>query len=302
MDRIKIYRDIEDSDEQFNEMLSKYLKNDLDKSKYAEVADQLVPLIDEYKINSENQDAIVSMVIYTLAPNFIDNELVNYLYNALNGQMDKKTIEDKVKNTIVLMNEKLFLDCINDPNVFGANDGFESKIRTFCQMSQRELMRTIIHESLHQLTANDNNDIKDFKDFIIHNTLNVDTIIDIISQYKILSFNKRGVEIAAELDNYKYLIVNRPLNEAITEYLTKKTMGSLYPKPTYQYLVEYLELLVELGYIDDDTIIKAYINNSFGDIIYSDHLKDFNVLYGFNNPLSMDYYKKKLMKGKKYGN
>lgn len=291
MDEVKKLREKYKDDEEFNEELYFYLTAKLPYDQYPQFVEEFIPVMNQYHLDDLAIDTIVTIVIKCHIGKFIQNELPLYISDALHNKMLYFNIILKVNEaTTRLLNTKDFCELADEDseNAHGFNNGTLSIIELFEHASKTELMKTIIHESLHQVTH------LDYRYFKKQNgKLEEKTGIHINDEVYLLTFSGVDVSFAYGDKKVRYY---RKINEAITEYLTKKVMKDLYPKhfATYKKPVAILEELIEQGILNEDIIIDAYINNSIKMLMDEVYKKtgSYEPLQRFNNGYTPANYKK----------
>lgn len=240
-------------DENYNFELDVFLSHELTKDEYPEFLEYIVPIMDKLKLDNENEEVIISIATSIIGDLFKNNELEEYLSKILEGYISKETIKEKINAPFLFKNEKewrnmkkeIKKESIPIERIHAATINGKVHIRTLHTKNKRKIMSFFIHEYLHIITSNNN--YKKCK-----------------NQSKFSYYTTSGVKINY-FDSNKEIVKSlyNNINEAITEYLTKQAMGDLYPfdNPNYPTLVSRLEELVDKGFLDNDTIIKAYTKN-----------------------------------------
>jgi len=267
MDILKELRAKYPDDVEFNDNLNEYLTcGNIAYEDYTAFLESFVPLMADYPIDEYNTDAIISMIIHSRIGNFINKKLPDYIMKALNNRMLRFEIILKTNtSTINFLNTADYLEeeervrkTDDDHNqTHGINYGKKTVIDLFYHYTTQQLMKTIIHESLHQVTFKECTDYNNYNDILFKKT-------GIYIKEKIVLLKFFGTRVLYKTENSKKIHEHfRNLNEAITEYLTKKSMGDLYPieYASYEREVKILEELIEEGILDDDIIVKAYTTN-----------------------------------------
>lgn len=136
--------------------------------------------------------------------------------------ISKEKLERPLKDTVVYETPEEFLAQGMDRRVLGFNNGKKSHVR----VGSGHELQTTVHENLHQLSADENK-----------------------KKYGLVFYDENG--------NKK----NVGLNEAITELLTMRTLGTDYGKDysAYSQIRNTMEHLAE--YMGEDTICRAYFQN-----------------------------------------
>ena len=153
----------------------------------------------------------------------------NYCNKTLINVLSKEKRNIRLNDTVVFQNDEEFANGLKSHNGTGIN-GYNNGKKSYVKKSGPHPIKTAIHEHNHQLSCND------VKDNLGYTTKYI-----------------RGVIVDGK---------NRQINEALTEYFTKKMMGSEYPANSnvaYKYNLLLIEKM-ESGF-GEHILQEAYYQN-----------------------------------------
>ena len=223
----------------------------------------------KYSLDDSNYHYMYNNFIKFVAKEFIENELIQKFQNDYGDYFTEEQIIDILKESIVLLDEKRYKELYGDYHEMGFagfNNGDKIIIELRENLTVKEILHIIMHESTHQVSFNsDYIKLAKYKESVNELGINGDFSIEEASgiRYLILQYGRNR--------SNRYVAYFNGINEAITELLTSQ-MAQNSINTIYKDVVIELEKFIKLGILNIDIIKEAYFTNNIG--LITDYLKD----------------------------